>query len=246
MRPAGSVVSSSPDLRGTHAERAGSAARAPALIRCFRDRIQTLAAGTRSRITSEWSKPIRHGLNRMAPVAATKRTLRTTGRPARRHRPGSDIRRRSMNGPAMFCAEPTFSATGSFRSYGSVRKTMFPSSSKNTFQYSRHPRNRPGQVVEGLLARRARRVPGLGCAFLLRDQRREAERIRNPNAAMTEVPLGPLEQDPIGGVVQVDGLVMVHIELDQAQRVARTRPLYNVAFAADHVVASQMGSALAG
>ncbi len=62
-------------------------------------------------------------------------------------------------------------------------------------------------------------------ALLLGDARGELQRILDPHAAVAAMPLGHAEQGFGRRVVEVDRLLVVHVELDQAERVLGPRLL---------------------
>src|SRR5690606_8777957 len=100
------------------------------------------------------------------------------------------------------------------------------------------------QGQETVLARRgAGLLPLAGYTLVRRDQAGKARRIAHPDAAMAAVTQIPLEQRFRRRIVEIDRVLVVEVELDEAQRIARPRKLHDPAIAADHVVAAQIGGA---
>src|SRR5690349_7152064 len=91
---------------------------------------------------------------------------------------------------------------------------------------------------------------GLGSAPLLQDaliggdQLVETERVLNPDAAMAVMSFGLAEQGFGRGIMKIDGVVVPHIELDQAERIFGAGSLDDAAVPIFHIVARHIGRAL--
>jgi hypothetical protein len=81
--------------------------------------------------------------------------------------------------------------------------------------------------------------------FILRQHRGETECVIDPHAAMAALALDLAEQLLCGGVMQIDLVLVAHIELDQSQRVRRSGLLDDPPVLPDHIVASQIARSLA-
>src|SRR5947209_7772113 len=105
-------------------------------------------------------------------------------------------------------------------------------------------RDRGLQLDEALVVLLHRLAELLGNALLLRQRGRELDRILDANAPVAAVAIWQAEQRLGGGVVEVDRLVVSHVELDQAERVLWPRLLDPLVAVQDEAIRLEPGLAL--